>query len=305
MLTLEEYNNLWNDHFEGINGLNREPMPPYNEYLEAENMLEDYLDIFRGVNTRNERGNDGNEWYYEHPFFNGDIPKLKEKPCIKYIMIGEARPKLENKPGTYFYNVNHLGNTSWLREPYKAFFGHWGGLPRTPQDKIKILLNLATRGYILIDLFPFALNYGSRFNNGGRTLRQILANTGVGNFFFNILIEMMPIHLFCEENKPLLAFSGPAVSHHHIIHELANHIIALPFYLDSFLVPNYFIAPVAIPILLPGNIIPWNPLINPLNLDARYPRPINIFHSPFYKSACWDKSYQGPNEFFIRTAFNL
>lgn len=35
-------------------------------------MLEDYLDIFRGVNTRNERGNDGNEWYYV-PF---DIKKL-------------------------------------------------------------------------------------------------------------------------------------------------------------------------------------------------------------------------------------
>ncbi len=75
MLTNDEYNNLWENHFEGINGLDGQTIPSYdleNGYLEAENMLEDYLDIFRGVNTRNERGNDGNEWYYE-PF---DIKKL-------------------------------------------------------------------------------------------------------------------------------------------------------------------------------------------------------------------------------------
>ena len=307
MLTFAEYENLWNAHFAGINGLRGQLMPPYNQYLEAENMLEDYLDIFRGVNTRNLRANGDNPWYYDHPFFDGDTPKLKEKPCIKYIMIGEARPKLKNdKPGTYFYNVNHLGSTGWLREPFKAFNNNVWNQPLNPLDKIKILLNLASKGYLLIDLYPFNLNYGFRIN-GNQNLRHFLSNEEVGEFFFNRLITMLPDHLFCKENTPIIAFSGPAITHHHIVHKLANHRILLPLNINSLLMPNYFIEPIAIPALfpLPEKIIPWNPLIHPLNADVRYIRPNNIFYAPFYRCECWDGAYQNPNEIFIRTAFNL
>ncbi len=184
MLTLEEYNNLWNDHFAGKNGLGVQPMPPYNEYLEAENMLEDYLDIFRGVNTRNERGNGRNEWYYEHPFFNGDTPKLTEKPCIKYIMIGEARP-LPNcfdfndclpingdTSNSYFYNISHINQTPWLNSPRIA----WNCPPfkPCPSNKIETLLCLASKGVLLLDLFPFAIRFSTNLrtslNNNGSTL---------------------------------------------------------------------------------------------------------------------------------------
>jgi hypothetical protein len=79
-----------------------------------------YLDIFRGVNTRKQRNNNGNAWYYDHPFFDGEKPKLEKKPCIKYIMIGEARPKpnppLKNdcspingdENNSFFYNIKHV-----------------------------------------------------------------------------------------------------------------------------------------------------------------------------------------------------
>jgi hypothetical protein len=44
-------------------------------------MFEDYLDIFRGINTRMERSGSSNiKWYYDHPFFNGDKLKLEKKP---------------------------------------------------------------------------------------------------------------------------------------------------------------------------------------------------------------------------------
>ena len=184
MLTLEEYKKLWKDHFAGKNGLGLQPMPPYNEYLVAENMLEDYLDIFRGINTRNERGNDGNEWYYEHPFFNGDTPKLKEKPCIKYIMIGEARP-LPNcfdfndclpingdTNNSYFYNIQHVNvKQPWLNAPRLAW--ECPTFKPCPSNKTETLLCLASKGVLLLDLFPFAIRYSTnlrdRLNISGST----------------------------------------------------------------------------------------------------------------------------------------
>ena len=58
-LTLPEYTDLWNDlmlagfgqggdhpQFPGV------PFPNYVEYFDRDNQLEDYLDIFRGRNTR-------------------------------------------------------------------------------------------------------------------------------------------------------------------------------------------------------------------------------------------------------------
>ena len=68
-------------------------LPDYQDYLESENMFEDYLDIFRGENTRSKRSNGLSDWDDEHPFLDGKKPKLENKPCIKYLMIGEARPQ--------------------------------------------------------------------------------------------------------------------------------------------------------------------------------------------------------------------
>jgi len=167
MLTITEYKKLWDDNFAK---LTTEAMPSYDEYFDRENMLEDYLDIFRGKNTRKERSSkEGSDWYYDHPFFNVDgSPKLEKKTCIRYIMIAEAAasPKVSipingcrilggDKNNTYFYNILHLKNTPYLNAPMIAF-----GSPDykpCPENKINTLLDLASKGVLLIDLYPFPL----------------------------------------------------------------------------------------------------------------------------------------------------
>ena len=54
MLTRPQYENLWETHFSRIVPASI-LMPDYCEYLNREHMLEDYLDIFRGINTRASR----------------------------------------------------------------------------------------------------------------------------------------------------------------------------------------------------------------------------------------------------------
>jgi L-rhamnose mutarotase len=91
MLTKKQFDDLWDEFKKAMPKGN---IPDYDEYIDSENMFEDYLDIFRGINTRMQRGSfSSQKWYYEHPFFQGDKAKLEKKPCIKYVMIGEARPK--------------------------------------------------------------------------------------------------------------------------------------------------------------------------------------------------------------------
>ena len=118
-LTYDEYKDLWNSsfapHFGGLE------IPSYTDYLQREGMLDDYLDIFRGQSSRNNRL----AMPYDHPFFEPDgSPKIEKPPCIRYILIGEAPPvrhkaKLVQgctRPGgdsanSYFYDIRSLVST--------------------------------------------------------------------------------------------------------------------------------------------------------------------------------------------------
>lgn len=177
MLTKKEFEDQWNRDFAGLAPLAGEQMPSYDQFRISERMLEDYLDIFRGFNSRE----GGMEMPYPHPFFdeNGN-PLLKEKPYIKYILVGEACPPLKipislNKCGgdennTYFYNITHVGQTPWLSAPRL----NWGCPPfrPCPNNKVKTLLCLASKGVLLLDLFPYAISYGPvrpLLNGGGVT----------------------------------------------------------------------------------------------------------------------------------------
>lgn len=173
LLTRKQFIDHWNRDFAP---LTNEIMPSYDEFIISERMLEDYLDIFRGFNSR-----DGNiDMPYNHPFFDAEgNPLLSTKPSIKYILIGEARPQnvapsLNECNGdfanTYFYNINHVGMTPWLNAPRL----NWG-CPQfwpCPNDKIQTLLCLASNGVLLLDIFPFAIQYGpirTHLNMGGVT----------------------------------------------------------------------------------------------------------------------------------------
>ena len=154
MLTLEQYNNLWTTP--APNGFGQtHAIPSYDEYVIRENQYQDYLDIFRGYNTRMDRNIRPivpPNWYYEHPFFNEqNEPKYQGIiNSIRYIMIGEAAPGLdpvnphENNENTYFYNILHLGNTDYFTAPCNAF-----GI--TGENKAEKLFKLALQGVLLID----------------------------------------------------------------------------------------------------------------------------------------------------------
>jgi hypothetical protein len=305
MLTKKQFDVLFGEFKKA---LPKGTIPDYNEYVESENMFEDYLDIFRGINTRMERSGSSNiKWYYDHPFFNGDKLKLEKKPCIRYVMIGEARPK-PNEPvinncggdenNTYFYNVTNVKNTRWLSEPCRAF-NPLLTRPSCPNQKAALLLDLASKGYVLIDLFPFAITFTS-------SIRKRMNDLGITNFFYSNYLD--PIltalcKLTChDEKKPIVAFSGSAITHHYLMHQIANGILTLNPCFSIYATPNYFIAPLVSPALLPPTLINWLPLPNALN--GIYPN-IGLKQSPFYRAECWDASFSGPHFLFIRNAFDL
>lgn len=305
MLTKKQFDDLWGEFKKALpKGKN----PDYDEYVKSENMFEDYLDIFRGVNTRIERSESSNqEWYYEHPFFNGDKLKLDKKPCIRYVMIGEAIPQPNasvinhcggDENNTYFYDVTHVKNTRWLSAPYKAFFSSFSK-PSCPSHKAAIILDLASKGYVLIDLFPFAITFTS-------SIRKKLNDLGITNFFYSNYLD--PIltalcKLTChDEKKPIIAFSGSPITHHYLTHQIANGILTLNPCFSIYATPNYFIAPIVSPALLPPTLTNWLPLPNALN--RKYPN-IGLRQAPFYRAECWDASFSGPHFLFIRNAFDL
>jgi hypothetical protein len=160
-------------------------MPSYDEFKISERMLEDYLDIFRGTNTR-----EGElTMPYSHPFFdeNGN-PLLTEKPCIRYILVAEARPKPNiplfnacipiagDENNSYFYDIRHVNLTPWLNAPRL----NWGCPTYTPcpANKVQTLLCLASNGVLLLDIFPFAIPYGPirQLLNGGGITRNYWDN---------------------------------------------------------------------------------------------------------------------------------
>lgn len=163
-MTRNEYENLWNGTFGTLN--DNRAMPDYNEFRISERMLEDYLDIFRGINTRQ-----GDlVMPYPHPYFDEfGNPLLKEKPCIKYVLVAEARPQMKpsvwndcggDKANTYFYDITHVGNTGYLNSPRISWC--CPKLNSCPVNKAQTLMCLASKGVLLLDLFPFAVSIDSK-----------------------------------------------------------------------------------------------------------------------------------------------
>lgn len=211
-MTKEEYKNLWETHFASkAKGI---IMPDYCEYLEREHMFEDYLDIFRGSDTRTTRLiQPCNGWYYPHPFFNPDgTPKIQDKISIKYILIGEAAP--DNKSATYFYNILHTKTTPYFNQPCKSF-----GI--NAADKTDKLLELASKGVILMDLFPFAISF-----NSFKGLRKLLNKSGVTLSFWNNSLNPYNLqerifklsYFLCDDWD--LTMIAPCIISEHIVNKL-------------------------------------------------------------------------------------
>jgi hypothetical protein len=283
MLKEDVYKDLWETHFTGvgIRKTSKEDDNPNNcpndycDYLIREHMFEDYLDIFRGVNTRDHRTIKlCEEWYYPHPYFENNVC-LIDTPALKYVMIGEAAP---SSGETYFYNIKHWDSTSWLSAPVKAFSLPYKK-PINEDEKRDLLLELAKEGYLLIDLFPFSLKFTSN-------IRKKLNSKGVSDFFYKRLqtkIGDILIGLKEDQNADIntdikVAFSGPPTVHHYLAYKINIGTLTLLHSLKCHTDPNS------------------------LSLKGSLPPPTQ---QPYFLCCTYDATNQNPHELFIRNAFDL
>lgn len=279
-------------------------MPPYADYLSRENFLEDYLDIFRGRDTRALRGLPG-----PHPFHAQLSDPGFVAPKITYILIGEAANSLSP---TFFYNPAHLRPTNWLRSPLEAF-GLGRPYPKMPAAKIEALFALAMEGFLLLDLYPFAVDYSQIIL--GRTLRSLIHYIPFWEQLVDRINGLSAAHGLVQDDC-LLAFSGPASTHHQIAAQLNNqhlhrapHLISLPHQCtltwgetmltdaEGAPVPPTAVRPLLFNWRMPGT---W------LDLDGRFSVDATNFYAPKYKCETWDGSFvNGPSSRFVKVAFGL
>ena len=212
ILTETKYNDMWTGDF----GMPIHTIPSYYQYLQREVYQQDYMDLFEGKPTFN-RETSGHEHGvpleifknkrilinpcspyvkkingkecllvdYEYPF-DAEIDKWKGR-CIQYVLIGEAAPpqtKVPLKNNTYFYNTDHFGNTDYFNAPCKAF-GVTGG---SKQNK---LIQLANKGVILYDLFPFAIAYND--------IRTTIINLSLIRFY--VIVDGIGCENLCKNLK--------------------------------------------------------------------------------------------------------
>ncbi len=294
-----QFTNLWDQYFPPLAG----SVPPlYQAYLDRENFLEDYLDIFRGRDTRASRGLPG-----PHPFHAQLSNSLFVAPKITYIMIGEAAPA---ESFTFFYNPDHNNHTNWLGAPLEAF-GCGGSYPTNRNEKIEALFALAMKGFLLLDLYPFAIDYSKKI--AGKTLRSYIPYIP----FWDHLKDRINDPSFQKLVQPecLLAFSGPAGTHHQIAEQLhkqvfhgAPHLISLPHQCTLTWGLNMLTdahgAPVP-PTRVQTFLLNWRIPVQGFNLDGRLSFTTN-YYTPKYKCETWDASYvNGPTTNFVKVAFGL
>ena len=323
-LTLGQYTALWHNPppagfdqgaahpiFPGL-----PPLPAYNDYVIRENQLEDYLDIFRGFDTRavrRVRPIFPTVWYYPHPFFPppgvaGFVPPPgAPNPRIRYILIAEAA----NPAPTYFYNVGHLIGTPYYSAPKDAFNFPAGYIP-AGIPKSHVLWLLAQQGVLLLDLYPFAIGYTPR-------IRRALNKHGVSAHFWGTpgpvlapetigarINALMGMGLLDPEGVKL-AFMAPPRLSHFLAHQI--NLRALPNFGTTIRMGVNATIPPVLP--APGHVIPG--ILPPAFLVGPPPpaslvglggvvRPLGgLRRIPYYACTCYDGA-GNPNSLFIQNA---
>ena len=150
-------------HFNAFNP-NANIQQLYQSYLVRENHFEDYLDIFRGLDTRLQRQQNVN---LPHRFQN----ILQNGYSINYILIAEAAPFGAN----YIY---YNGSGSYITAPLNAFFVNNVG----NMNAINRLSTLAANGVIILDLYPFNLQFNLK---QGALRNQLIKNNTTFNYLMN------------------------------------------------------------------------------------------------------------------------
>jgi len=238
MITAAEYDRLWTGKIP--NGFQR-TLPVsgdnYNVFCERENLLQDYLDIFRGFNSRGMpllRPYPLQNIQSPHPFFNKNkTPTTK----IKYILIGEAPP---NGGINYFYDTTAITGQAYLLAIFNAEYGGTGPgftltSPLTSALKINALIDLAKRGVLLLDLFPFATDYTSK-----GIKRNNLVTDGVASSFwcsddnpYNLLDRILDLYntnnqIFVKDLEVTIGLIAPPIISHFIAAHHESRCLPIP-----------------------------------------------------------------------------
>jgi hypothetical protein len=197
MLTQQQYNDLWTNSL----AMPIQNIPCYYQYLQREVYFQDYIDLFccpnngqptfpRKVLTNNNLqlhtvfvpGLTYNPTYtiidqsnnqvrlivdYDYPYSN----ELCKKRKIKYILIGEAAPP----SGKYIYKD---GKGSYITSALK-----WKKHDISKIKGFDRLLKFADEGFLLIDFFPFGIDFQNNIN----LRKRLIQNNDVLKTFITLL----------------------------------------------------------------------------------------------------------------------
>jgi hypothetical protein len=307
-------------------GFNQTTCPPcYHEYIQREVYKQDYLDLFINIKTFERNlidaryyvkvtgcpilgvlGIPNNDLYtimldgalyllvdYDYPWTDEE---LKKKRCIKYIMIGEAAPQqnpkivgygVSDKKNSYYYNILHIKSTGYLTAPLEAF-----AIINT-QKKVD-LLKLANASSILLDIFPFALNY--------KSLRDHLNISGVSEYYFQELMDSInhfKTKYNCNEEVKGVFVAPPTISHW-----LANIVdggltVPIIFRLgnNTFIIPHFAHSPLFYQHIPAGTqLVGIGPLIYLLT---------GLTKTPILASCAYGTTGLVPHYIYIKSALGL
>ena len=323
-------------------GIGQVGVPPnYYEYVQRKIHEQDYLDLFIHAATF-ARMNIAGIFYVQvtgniilnplgivvdgvYSVFHGglqylrvdyDYPwtpiELAQQRCIRYLAVGEAAPTpniplvgygLPQINNSYFYNIIHVNPAQpWLSAPIGAL-----GIIGLPNKRDK-LLALANAGYILIDLFPFAIDYGP--------IRAQLINLGVcDNYWqgignaYSLQVKLALLEqYFCQVAPVPVAclVSSPRINHH-----LANQLnlttigsLGCSFRLgDNNFLPAHFVKGTYhfFNVPLHSNLVGVGRFIYPLPPNSAHTFAVQI---PIY-SCCATTSAGSPSSLLMKNCLGL
>lgn len=298
ILSPHKFGQLWREHFEiflpneNLNNL-------YQSYLRRENDLENYLDIFRGIDTRQQRNQDLTAPHkFERIILKGYT--------IKYILIAEAAP-----PGSNYIYTDASGD--YILGALKAFNVQNLGI-LSPIEKLE---ELAKNGILILDLFPFNLDFNLTIRGSAMTLREILI---AKNLTSDFLISTNVIYSIINRVNSLRCEINNFLNHEAIntafmaTPKINNYLGALNFsgFFDLSKSPikiqkglNSFNHHVSIDHTRERySWPPGNPHMEIINSCGRRYNIAPLSTSPFYNCSCNNGS-GSPHEILIKNALNL
>ena len=309
MLTVTEYNRLWTD----IGGIL--PPPCYYRYLQREVYFHDYLDLFccpknesatfprKIINGRytvaipvgnfNELANNeftetcenGNvRLVVDHDFeFYNFLCKGRK---LNYILIGEAPPP----SGDYIYKEPTRGYATAILRAIGQEFDR--------NNRVGNLIGMANGGFLLVDLFPFAIDFNQHPQLRPNNMEIQLPNyANVLRRLYQIMVEKLSQLENCHHEKLNFCFAAPYVR------------TGIPFlnWLNNFNQASFYNIPTPHPLDLNGapDFADAGGTIHIHHTDNPNVGNWPLNHVPKKARIVFTVGGQVPNSTLIRRVFNL